>query len=111
MLNRQRRKTYLALAILAISGVLVVPISRISAEACPVSPTDEQLNRTCDPTPSPDPDLIASYNAQIAEKQKKIEDLNNQSNVYIQQIDSTQGQLNTLKNELRKNPALFRGCT
>lgn len=99
-MNTKIRTFLLAIAFLALSGLLVVPMKKTTAETCPVSPTDNQLNRTCDPTPNPDPDLIATYNSQIAEKQKQIEDLNDQSATFRQQIDSTQGQINSIKTEL-----------
>lgn len=99
-MNTKRRLNYYAVVVLALAGVVVLPMQITVAETCPISPTDNQLNRTCEPTPAPDPDLIASYNAQIAEKQKKIEDLNDQSASFQSQIDSSQGQISSLKSEL-----------
>lgn len=88
------------LSLLVTAGLVVFGVQTTTAVTCPVSPTDNQLNRTCEPAPAPDPDLIASYNAQIAEKQKKIEDLNDQSANFQTQIDATQGKAQTLKSEL-----------
>lgn len=99
-MKTKRRLNRYSVALLALAGVVVLPMQMTVAETCPVSPTDNQLNRTCDPAPAPDPDLIASYNAQIAEKQKKIEDLNDQSATYQSQIDASQGKITSLKSEL-----------
>jgi len=99
-MNTNKRNIIRFLAVLVLAGLVVVPIQKSVAETCPVSPTDNQLNRTCDPTPTPDPDLIASYNAQIAEKQKKIEDLNDEAATFQSQIDATQGKAITLESEL-----------
>ena len=88
------------MAFLVVAGLVIFPLTKTAAEICPASPSDNQLNRTCTPTPAPDPGLIATYNAQIAEKQKKIEDLNNQSVAYQAQIDSSQGKITSLKTEL-----------
>lgn len=99
-MNTKIRKFLQILSLLVITGLVGVLAQTTEAETCPVSPTDNQLQRDCTPAPAPDPDLIASYNAQIAEKQKKIEDLNDQSASYQAQIDSSQGKISSLKTEL-----------
>lgn len=99
MVQKQKHlRTAISLAILA--GLVVFPLRFTAAETCPVSPTDNQLNRTCTPAPAPDPDLIAAYNAQIAEKQKQIDQLNSQADQYQQQIDASQGKISSIKAEL-----------
>lgn len=101
MIKIKNTFNFVLVVVLAFGGLVVIPWQHlVVAETCPISPTDNQLNRPCDPTPAPDPDLIATYNAQIAEKQKQIEDLNTQAATYQQQMDNTSGQILSLKTEL-----------
>ncbi len=95
-----KRKIKLIIVVFALGGVFVVPQRQILAQNCPISPTDNQLQRTCTPGPAPELDLIATYNDQIAEKQKKIDDLNGQAEVYQANINATQGKISNLKSEL-----------
>lgn len=99
-MNTKILKVRLVVTLLALSGVVLLPINITLAQTPPVSPSDNQFTRTGDTSQSLDPDLIATYNAQIAEKQKQIEDLNGQSAGYQQKIDNTKGQITTLKSEL-----------
>ncbi len=77
---------------------------QILADTCPANPSTGFLGGEC-PTPASsavntDPDPIAAINAQIAEKQKEIDDIKQQADVYQQEIDQTKGTISSLEGEV-----------
>lgn len=84
------------------SGVLLLPLNIIFAQTTvvPVDPSRDQFNPPNTPPPAPDQELISTFNSQIAEKQKQIEDLKLEEAQFQLQIDQTQTEINSIKSEV-----------
>lgn len=101
MIPKQKGKTYRFLNLLALAGLVVFPVGTAVGVTCPASPSDNQLNRTCDPSQTTvDPEVISDINAELAEKQKQIDALQQQADAYKKQISQTEGQVKSLQAEL-----------
>lgn len=80
------------MSLLAIGSLFALSTTRSLAESCPANPAAGFLGGEC-PTSSTtavDPTAISAINAQIADKQKQIDDLKQQEAQYQAQIDQTQ---------------------